>query len=56
MLVTISLTNQLQMFTVEVLCLRSQLEDVLCNSTFSNKYILTMVIEPDNDCKNRCLM
>ena len=39
MLVIISLTNQLQVFTVEVSCLRSQLKDMLCNSTFSNKYI-----------------
>ena len=39
MLVIISLPNQLQVFTVEVLCLRSQLKDMLCNSTFSNKYI-----------------
>ena len=39
MLVIISLPNQLQVFTVEVLCLRSQLKDILCNSTFSNKYI-----------------
>ena len=39
MLVTITLTNQLQVFTVEVSCLRSQLKDMLCNSTFSNKYI-----------------
>ena len=39
MLVIISLPNQLQVFTVEVSCLRSQLKDMLCNSTFSNKYI-----------------
>ena len=39
MLVIVSLTNQLQVFTVAVSCLRSQLEDMLCNSTFSNKYI-----------------
>ena len=39
MLVIISLTNQLQVFSVEVSCLRSQLKDMLCNSTFSNKYI-----------------
>ena len=39
MLVIVSLTNQLQVFTVEVSCLRSQLKDMLCNSMFSNKYI-----------------
>ena len=39
MLVIISLTNQLQVFTVEVSCFRSQLKDMLCNSTSSNKYI-----------------
>ena len=39
MFVIISLPNQLQVFTVEVSCLRSQLKDMLCNSTFSNKYI-----------------
>ena len=44
MLVIISLTNQLQVFTVEVSCLRSQLKDMLCNSMFSNKYIATAKI------------
>ena len=46
MLVTISLTNQLQVFTVEVSCLRSQLKDMLCNSTFSNKYIYPWELSP----------
>ena len=46
MLVTISLTNRLQVFIAEVLCLRSQLEDVLCNSTYSNKYIYPWKLSP----------
>ena len=46
MLVTISLTIQLQVFIVEVLCLRSQLEDVLCSGTFSNKYIYPRELSP----------
>ena len=46
MLVTISLPNQLQVFTVEVSCLRSQLKDMLCNSTFSNKYIYPWELSP----------
>ena len=46
MLVIISLTNQLQVFTVEVSCFRSQLKDMLCNSTFSNKYIYPWELSP----------
>ena len=46
MLVTISLTNQLQVLSIEVLCLTSQLEDMLCNSTFSNKYICPWELSP----------
>ena len=46
MLVTISLTNQLQVLIVEVLCLTSQWEDMLCNSTFSNKYICPWDLSP----------
>ena len=46
MLVTISLTNQLQVLSIEVLCLTSQLEDMLCNSTFSNKYICPWDLSP----------
>ena len=46
MFVTKSLTNQLQVFIVEVLCLRSQLENMLCNSTFSNKYIYLWELSP----------
>ena len=46
MLVTISLTIQLQVFIVEVLCLRSQLEDVLGSGTFSNKYIYPRELSP----------
>ena len=46
MLVTISLTNRLQVFIAEVLCLRSQLEDVLCNSMYSNKYIYPWKLSP----------
>ena len=46
MLVIISLLNQLQVFTVEVSCLRSQLKDMLCNSTFSNKYIYPWELSP----------
>ena len=46
MLVIISLPNQLQVFTVEVSCLRSQLKDMLCNSTFSNKYIYPWELSP----------
>ena len=38
--------NQLQVFIVEVLCLRSQLEDMLCNSTFSNIYIYPWELSP----------
>ena len=45
-LVTISLTNQLQVFIVEVSCLRSQFEDMLCNSTFSSKYIYPWELSP----------
>ena len=45
-LVTISLTNQLQVFIVEVLCLRSEFEDMLCNSTFSSKYIYPWELSP----------
>ena len=44
--VTKSLTNQFQVFIVEVLCLRSQLEDMLCNNTFSNKYIYPWELSP----------
>ena len=46
MFVTKSLTNQLQVFIVEVLCLRSQSEDMLCNSTFSNIYIYPWELSP----------
>ena len=46
MLVIISLLNQLQVFSVEVSCLRSQLKDMLCNSTFSNKYIYPWELSP----------
>ena len=46
MLITISLTNQLQVLSIEVLCLTSQLEDMLCNSTFSNKYICPWELSP----------
>ena len=54
MLVIISLTNQLQVFTVEVSCLRSQLKDMQ-QHVFKQIY-LSMGIKPDSDCKNRCLM
>lgn len=46
MLVTINLTNHLQVFIVEVLGLRSHVKDMLCNNTFSNKSLYTRELSP----------